>query len=164
MTKKIPCAYIRMIVLYYTVMKVFIKSISEYFFVLRVGKHKLYLQKNIFTSAVLILSKPSHTALNLLQKDFINYALPKILDKAKSGDKIVLDTHLITKKQVKQLPHNPKVEKIYKGKLENTFYKIQLWIIFIIKKFILRKYKKLTWKKLLEKYQLHQWYLITWIK
>lgn len=124
----------------------------------------MHLQKNIFTSLFLILFKPSEIALNLLQKDFVNHALPRALDIAKKGDEIILDTHLIAKSQISRLPHNPEIKEIHKGKPVKIFYRFQLWIIFVIKKFFLRKYKKLSWEKLVKRYQLHQWYLIKWVK
>lgn len=135
---------------------VFYIKASRYFVRKRFGKHDYHLYKNTFLSFWLLCTHSKDDILSILSED-LNIAVEKLMQKIKSGDKIVVKTHIHT---IVEFKFSYKPEKLaFKQKfILIMYYSLIALLTAYIRKLFLHEKPKLH--KISEKV----WYRLIWTK
>lgn len=82
------------------------------------------------------------------------------MGKIKSGEDIILETHLIPKKYIHRIPFNPKITEIHATIFRRLRIVSTAILAHVIRKYIFYKKSEINIKKLYSR----KWYCITWTK
>jgi hypothetical protein len=125
----------------------------------KIKPHTYHLGKKIFKSFFLLCSKPQEDIPYDLKTDLIK-AVSNLMRKIKSGENIIVKTHLISEKYFHRIPFNPIITEIHASFFRRLRIVSIAILAHLIRKYIFHKKSKINIKKIYNR----KWYSLTWTK